>query len=88
MNENESRIEGFEQPAVKSVVSRTSKIKLAQDEITQLSDFVDDEERARRRRDAFCVALEKKYDIEGSVWTFNAEEGTIQITGKRKNGKD
>lgn len=67
-------------PVIKLKSSETKRFKkLLYEENTAVAAAKD----ASRRRDLFCVDLERDYGLNGSVWTVDLEKGTITVTGKR-----
>lgn len=75
----------------KDAAQSTSAVKIKSSELKKLKKFIHDEEvavaaakAASRKRDLFCVDLEREYGLNGMMWTADLEKGIIKITGPRK----
>lgn len=72
-------------------IARTKPTKLNPKDLKKLRKLIDEEKAAQealrqasRRRDLFCVDLEKEYGLNGWAWTVDLDKAIIQITGPRK----
>jgi len=80
-------------PVISFVPNPTSKelIILDHQDFRKLSLLIREEEEAReqlntafKRRDKFCVELEKKHCLSGFSWEVDHKKGAIVVTGKRE----
>lgn len=66
-----------------NIVLDQSEVKRLKKLLEEERQAVEDAKEAARRRDQFCLALEKRYNIVGYKWNVDFEKQSIDVGEKR-----
>lgn len=85
------KIDDLDIPKAEGPPKPIAEIKMSPGDLQKLGKLVQEEDlatqaakKASRRRDLFCVDLEKAYALMGKVWRVNFDKRSIEVIGERE----